>query len=541
VRDAPSTKQTDFDPIQLAIFKHLFASVAEEMGVTLGRTGYSPNIKERRDYSCALFLGDGRMLAQAAHIPVHLGAMPASVAAALEHGAPFAPGDVVALNDPYLGGTHLPDITLVSPIFAHDQDAAPSFFVASRAHHADVGGMSPGSMPLSTELYQEGLIIPPIKLVERGQVNRAALDLIVRNSRTPAERRGDLSAQHAAHEIGERRLLQIVTRYGLDEVNRQAEALIAYAARLIRAALADLPRGTYHFEDVLDDDGISADAVPIRVAVTLDSGEMVVDFTESAPAVAGSVNAVRAIVDSAIGYVVRCIAGESLPMNSGVHDPLRVIVPPGSVLDPGPPHAVAGGNVETSQRIVDVLFGALSQVLPDRIPAASQGTMNNLTFGGIDPRTAESFAYYETIGGGSGASAEGGGASAIHCHMSNTLNTPIEALEMSLPIRLRCYAIRRGSGGAGLYRGGDGLVREIAFLAPVRATILSERRRYAPYGLSGGQPGERGINRLQSAGGSPERDLPGKAAFDVQPGDVLSIHTPGGGGWGLPPSEEQES
>jgi len=531
------------DAVALEIFKHLFASVAEEMGVTLGRTGYSPNIKERRDYSCAVFLGDGRMLAQAAHIPVHLGAMPASVRAAIEHVAPFAPGDVVALNDPYLGGTHLPDITLVSPVFVPGEPE-PSFFVASRAHHADVGGMSPGSMPLSTELYQEGIIIPPIKLVEGGRVNEAALSLIVRNSRTPGERRGDLAAQHAAHEVGARRLLEIVGQYGLAEVNRQAGELIAYAERLTRALLRDLPEGTYTFEDALDGDGITPGPVPIRVALTVADGEMTVDFTGSAPAVRGSVNAVEAIVVSAVSYVLRCIAGAALPMNHGVLAPVRVVVPPGSVLNPGPPHAVAGGNVETSMRVVDVLYGALAQALPGAIPAASQGTMNNLTFGGVDPRSGQPFAYYETIGGGAGAGPQADGASGVHCHMSNTLNTPVEALEYELPVRVRRYALRRGSGGRGRYRGGDGLVREIEFLAPARVTILSERRERAPYGLAGGEPGQPGENRLRRADGganSDEEVLPGKASFDVQPGDVLCIGTPGGGGWGEPPAGDDDA
>lgn len=533
----PATASGPADAVTLEIFKHLFASVAEEMGVTLGRTGYSPNIKERRDYSCAVFLGDGRMLAQAAHIPVHLGAMPASVLAAIEHTAPFAPGDVVILNDPYLGGTHLPDITLVSPVFitgVEQEQAGPDFFVASRAHHADVGGMSPGSMPLSTELYQEGIIIPPIKLVEGGRLNQAALDLIVRNSRTPDERRGDLAAQRASHEVGARRLLEIVARYGLEETNQQAEELIAYAERLTRAMLAALPEGVYTCEDVLDDDGISPEPVPIRVTIRIKRGEMVVDFSGSAPAVRGSVNAVRAIAVSAVSYVLRCVVGAALPMNHGVLAPVQVIVPPGSVLDPGPPHAVAGGNVETSQRIVDVLCGALAQALPDLIPAASQGTMNNLTFGGVDPRRGTPFAYYETMGGGAGAGPQGDGASGIHCHMSNTLNTPIEALEFALPIRVKRYSLRRGSGGAGRHRGGDGLVREIEFFAPARVTILSERRRYAPYGLAGGQPGQTGSNTLISASGAPAQRLPGKASFDVEPGDALRIETPGGGGWGEP-------
>lgn len=532
-----SASSGNFDAVTLEIFKHVFASVAEEMGTTLGRTGYSPNIKERRDYSCALFLGDGRMLAQAAHIPVHLGAMPASVHAAIKHGAPFAPGDVIALNDPYLGGTHLPDITLVSPVFTGGQENTPAFFVASRAHHADVGGMTPGSMPLSTELYQEGIIIPPIKLVEAGQTNQAALDLIVRNSRTPTERRGDLAAQHAAHEVGARRLLEIVARYGLAETTAQAERLIAYAKRLTRALIGGLPEGTFTFEDVLDNDGLSPDPIPIRVTVTIGADTMTVDFSGSSPAVGGSVNAVGAIVSSAVGYVVRCIAGESLPMNQGVFAPIKLIIPPGSVLDPGPPHAVAGGNVETSMRIVDVLYGALAQALPGQIPAASQGTMNNLTFGGIDPRTGKPFAYYETIGGGHGAGPEADGVSGMHSHMTNTLNTPVEALEFGLPIRVERYALLRGSGGDGKYRGGDGLERVIRFLAPAQVTILSERRENPPYGMAGGKPGMPGENVFYANGKPTPCHLPGKTAFTVEAGDVLAIRTPSGGGWGEPPDK----
>ncbi len=520
------------DAIALEIFKHLFASAAEEMGVTLGRTAYSPNIKERRDYSCAVFLGDGRMLAQAAHIPVHLGAMPASVSAAIEHTAPFHPGDVIILNDPYLGGTHLPDITLISPIFVAEATSTPDFFVASRAHHSDIGGMTPGSMPLSTELFQEGIIIPPLRLVEGGVLNQAVFDLIVRNSRIPEERLGDLAAQRAAHEVGERRLREIIGRYGLEEANQQAEHLIAYAERMTRALIESLPEGTYNFEDALDDDGISGEPIPIHVAVSVRGGELTVDFTGSSAAVAGTVNAVSAIVHSAVGYVIRCIAGEALPTNHGVLVPVKVIIPSKSVLDPGPPHAVAGGNVETSMRIVDVLYGALAQALPQIIPAASQGTMNNLTFGGIHPKTGRTFAYYETIGGGSGAGPGIDGASGIHCHMSNTLNTPVEALEMALPVRVHRYAIRRGSGGAGERRGGDGLERVIEFLTPARVTVISERRRIGPYGLAGGQAGQCGENTLCHAGSSDTAKLPGKTSLDVKPGDIVSIKTPGGGGWG---------
>lgn len=535
------------DAATLSIFNHLFASVAEEMGVTLGRTAYSPNIKERLDYSCAVFLGGERpeMLAQAAHIPVHLGAMPASVRAAVERCAPFRPGDVVILNDPYLGGNHLPDITLVSPVFINDQSAdhrplttAPHFLVASRAHHADVGGMSPGSMPLSTELYQEGIIIPPIKLVDGGARNEAVWQLILRNVRTPWERDGDLAAQLAAHATGAARLAEIVARYGLDETLRQAYSLMAYAESLTRAAIRLIPDGRYAFTDSLDDDGQSDAPVPIRVALTVDGEHLMADFEGTAAAVAGNLNAVPAIADSAVVYCLRCVAlaliDADLPMNAGVFAPLTVRIPPGSLLDPLPPHAVAAGNVETSQRVVDVVFGALAQALPGLVPAAGQGTMNNLTFGGEYPAgqsaTTRHFAYYETIGGGAGAGPTGGGASGIHVHMSNTRNTPVEALEYGYPIRIEAYSLRPGSGGDGRHAGGEGLARAIRFLCPATVTITAERRQRGPYGLAGGEAGAPGRNVLIRDGEA--RELPGKVTLAVKAGDVVCVETPGGGGWG---------
>jgi N-methylhydantoinase B len=544
---------TAIDPITLEILRNLFASVAEEMGVTLGRTAYSPNIKERRDYSCACFLAEpegagAQMIAQAAHIPVHLGAMPASVRAALDCCGEWAPGDLVVLNDPYLGGTHLPDITMVSPVFVPGgPSAAPSFFVASRAHHADVGGMSPGSMPLAVEIYQEGLIVPPVKLQEGGRVNQAVLDIILRNVRTPAERRGDLAAQMAAHRVGEQRLLEIVARYGLGETVRYARGLLAYAERLTRAAIAAIPDGTYSFVDEMDDEGVptrhstpgdAAQGRPsagprIQVAVRVEGDGMTVDFAGSSGAVRGPLNAVRAITESATWYAVRCVAaagGEEAPMNSGTFAPVTVVVPHGSLLDAEPPHAVAGGNVETSQRIVDAVLGALAQALPDLVPAASQGTMNNLAVGGVDPESGQPFAYYETMGGGAGAGPGGDGLPGVHVHMTNTLNTPVEALEYAYPLRVRRYALRAGSGGAGRHWGGDGLVRELEFLSPATVTILSERRRTAPYGLHGGEPGKPGRNLLVRAG--RELELPGKCEIQVAPGDLLSLRTPGGGGWG---------
>ncbi len=538
------------DPVALEIFKNLYISVAEEMGLTLGRTAYSPNIKERRDYSCACFLADGRMIAQAAHIPVHLGAMPASVRAALDAFGAWKPGDIVVLNDPYLGGTHLPDITMVSPVFG-TSNQAPSFFVASRAHHADVGGASPGSMGLATEIFQEGLIIPPVKLADARQINQALLDLILRNVRTPRERRGDLTAQMAAQHVGEQRLTEIVGRYGLEEALSHASALLAYSEQLTRTAIARIPRGTYTFVDEMDDDGLpatkpgpTAPPTAIQVSVTIDGDSMTVDFSGSSRAVAGPINAVRAVTESATWYVVRCIAqallsvdalssepnsGADLPANSGTFVPVRVVVPRGSLLDAEPPHAVAAGNVETSQRIVDALFGALACALPGLIPSASQGTMNNLTIGGHDPQKGVPFAYYETVGGGAGAGPAGDGLSGVHVHMTNTLNTPVEALEYAYPLRVRRYALRGGSGGKGQFRGGDGLIREIECLAPATIAILSERRRTQPYGLGNAEPGAAGQNLLLRQG--LEEELPGKVQLQVEAGAILRLLTPGGGGW----------
>lgn len=536
---------SDVDPVSLEIFKHLFASAAEEMGVTLGRTAYSPNIKERKDYSCACFDAQGRLIAQAAHIPVHLGAMPASVQAAIEHFPEFVPGDVVLLNDPYLGGTHLPDITMVSPVFiAHDPAGRQGQlfgFVASRAHHADIGGISPGSMPMSRELYQEGVIIPPLKVVKAGVVNQEVLELFYRNVRTPNERRGDMQAQLATARVGERRLQEIIARYGSTVVQAHADALLAYSARLTREALAQLPKTAAQFTDYLDDDGWGTTNVPISVQMQIRDGRLCVDFTGSASPSTGCFNTVRAVVVSAVLYVVRCLVGEHVPANQGCLEPLEIIVPAGSLLDPLPAGqgrtgsvAVAGGNVETSQRIVDVLFGALAHLAPERVPAASQGTMNNLTFGGYDEQRNQHFAYYETLGGGMGARPGADGLSGVHVHMSNTRNTPIEALEMSMPIRVRRYALRTHSGGVGKYRGGDGLHREILFLCPATVTLLTERRVNAPYGLWGGAPGSTGVNSLERAG--QRQMLAGKVTLEVQTGDILCLATPGGGG--LFPAQE---
>ncbi len=513
------------DAISLAVFESLFASVAEEMGVTLRRASFSPNIKERLDFSCAVFDAEARMVAQAAHIPVHLGSMPASVASALEAFDAFEPGDVIVLNDPYRGGTHLPDVTMVSPVFVAGQ---VRFFVASRAHHSDIGGATPGSLPLSTELYQEGTIIPPVKLAEGGTRNQALLTLITANSRAPEERLGDLEAQWAAQRVGERRLLALVNTHGEDRVQEHAAALMGYSRRMTEEVIARIPEGTYRFEDALEGDGQSEFAIPICVSITVRGTTMTVDFSGSSPQVAGNVNAVEAVVRSATWYCVRLLAENHVPVNDGCFRSVRIVVPEHSVLNPNFPAAVTAGNVETSQRIVDVVLGALAQALPKRVPAASQGTMNNVAFGSVVD--GQSFVFYETVGGGHGGGPAGDGLSGKHSHMTNTWNTPVEAIEHSLPVRIRAYQLRDGSGGQGSFRGGDGIHRVYEFLQEATVTLNSERRVNGPYGLEGGQSGRPGRNRLIRDG--EKIVIGGKATVRVKAGDLLVIDTPGGGGWG---------
>ncbi|PJF23277.1 MAG: 5-oxoprolinase [Phototrophicales bacterium] len=513
------------DAISLEVFRNLFASVAEEMGVTLQRAAFSPNIRERLDFSCAVFDVQGRMVAQAAHIPVHLGSMPASVQAAINAFDSFQEGDVVILNDPYRGGTHLPDVTMVSPVFAASELV---YFVASRAHHADVGGMSPGSLPLSTELYQEGVIIPPVKLMLSGWVNDGVLAMITANSRAPQERLGDLEAQLAAHRAGKTRLLDILIEHGVQNATEHAQALMAYSRRMTQATIQTIPDGEYTFSDALEGDGQTEFHIPIKVKITVKGSEMIVDFTESAPQVMGNVNAVEPIVRSATWYCVRLLTDEDIPVNHGCFEPVTVLTKVGSVLNPEFPAAVAVGNTETSQRVVDVVLGALAKAIPDKIPAASQGSMNNLTVGGIFQ--GQQFVYYETIGGGHGASCTADGISGRHSHMTNTLNTPVEALEYTMPLRVLAYGLRDESGGAGQHRGGDGIRRVYEFLTNATVTINSERRINAPYGLNGGSPGAIGVNTLIQAGQS--RVIKGKETVQVQAGDRLMIETPGGGGWG---------
>jgi len=517
------------DPVRLEVFKHLLTSVAEEMGVVLRRTAYSPNIKERRDYSCAVFDEQGEMVAQAAHIPVHLGAMPLSVQEGVR-AVQLNPGDTLILNDPFHGGTHLPDITLITPVFLGPDQQQPFAYVANRAHHADIGGMSPGSMPLAQELVQEGVIIPPLKLVEDGRVNHGMLDLLLANVRTPGEREGDLRAQLAANRKGAERVKELAARYGAETLKDVMRALLDYAERMTRQLIAGLPDGVYSCSDRMDDDGIDSEPAEIVVRVTIEGDQALVDFSGTCGQRKGGINAVYAITLSATYYVFRALIGLDIPSNSGCLRPIQLIAPRGSLVNARPPAAVAGGNVETSQRIVDVLLGALAQAAPDQVPAASQGSMNNLTIGGWDPYRMQTYAYYETIGGGMGARPGKDGADAIHTHMTNTMNTPLEALEFAYPLRVRRYAIRRGSGGAGHWNGGDGICREIELLAHAQVTMLSDRRKFAPYGLHGGEAGATGSNQLLRGG--QQQELPGKGSFSGLKGDVIRMLTPGGGGYG---------
>ncbi|MBA2704114.1 MAG: hydantoinase B/oxoprolinase family protein [Blastocatellia bacterium] len=543
-----------FDPTTLEIYHALYTSVAEEMGIALRRTAFSPNIKERRDYSCAVFDARGRVIAQGDHMPVHLGSMPMAVASALK-AIELRPGDVIALNDPFAGGTHLPDVTLVMPVVSSqlsvvsgkpgakkkgsdrkklqlttNNEPLTLFYVANRAHHADIGGATPGSMGLATDIYGEGLSIPPVRLVKNGALDEDIMRLILANVRSHDERRGDFQAQIGSLKTGATRLLEIVERRGQREAANYANHLIEYSARLMRHAIATVPDGVYEAVDVLDDDGVSDTAVAIRVRITIAGSRARVDFSGSAPQVTGPVNAVEAITVSAVSYVFRCLLGDDVPASAGLMQPIEVIAPEGTVINAVHPASVAGGNVETSQRIVDVLFKALAQALPDKIPAASQGTMNNLTIGGIDPRSGNEFSYYETVAGGMGARPDYDGLSALHTHMTNSLNTPAEALEYAYPLRVREYRIREGSGGKGKHHGGDGVIREIETLAAAHMSLLADRRKNAPYGLHGGEEGKPGSAAIISDGKT--RKIGSKGSWELKAGDRVRIETPGGGGWG---------
>ena len=519
------------DAITLEVLRHALTAVAEEMNANLIRSAYSPNIKERRDCSSALFDAEGRMIAQAESIPVHLGAMPYSVAAAVRSVDSFSPGDVVVLNDPYAGGAHLPDVTFVAPVLFNGRLIA---FVANRAHHADVGGKEPGSLSGDTvEIYQEGLRIPPIRLWRGGEVDRDLLDLVLLNVRTPEERWGDLRAQRAACVTGIERLTEVIGRFGADLASDGMEAILDYSERRMRTEIERMPDGTAEFRDVLDGDGITDEPIPICVTVTVDGDRMRFDFAGTAGQVRGPVNAVLAVTTSATYYAVRAMTDPGIPPNAGCYRPIEINAPIGSIVNPRPPAPVVGGNLETSQRIVDVILGALGRIAPDRAIAACQGSMNNLAIGGTDPRTGGPFSIYETIAGGYGARSDKDGIDGIHSHMTNTLNTPIEALEIAYPLRVERYELRQGTGGNGRFRGGLGVRRDIRCLCPdARVSLLTERRFHRPYGLAGGEPGEPGENALIRDG--EEFALPAKGSVNLAIGEIISVRTPGGGGHGPP-------
>lgn len=520
------------DAIRLEVYRSLLVAIAEEMGAALRRSAYSPNIKERRDYSCAICDRAARPVALGDHMPVHLGAMPRSVEAAIS-GRTLNDGDVLILNDPFQGGTHLPDLTAVRGVWI-DGTSDPIGYVASRAHHADIGGSTPGSMPVSSEIYQEGLRIPPILLVRAGEVQGDVWHMLLANVRTPSEREGDLHAQLAALQVGVLRLREMAERRGPGELLAAFAALTSYADRLLRAVIGRIPDGEYHGDDWMDDDGCGGGPFRIAATVVVQGDSLRIDLTDAAPQSSGNINAVRAITESAVRYVLRCIAEAllraPLPAGGGAMEAVTLETRPGTIVDATPPAAVAAGNVETSQRIVDVLFRAFGRALPELVPACSSGTMNNLTLGGLDPASGRPFAYYETVAGGMGAGPGADGLSGVHTHMTNSLNTPIEALEHDIPVRVRHYSLRGGSGGNGLHRGGEGLRRDIELLVPARLSILSDRRRHAPCGAAGGEPGKPGENWLKRDG--DWQRLAAKVSMELRAGEILSVRTPGGGGWG---------
>ncbi|MDF2953853.1 MAG: N-methylhydantoinase B/oxoprolinase/acetone carboxylase [Thermodesulfobacterium sp.] len=508
--------------IELEIFNNLFSAIADEMGIVLRRSSFSPNIRERCDFSCAIFDEKGELVAQASHIPVHLGAMPETMKNILPL-FKWNKGDVIITNDPFCGGTHLPDITLIKPVFYQNELI---FFLIVRAHHADVGGKYAGSMAVTTHIEEEGILIRPTYLAKKGKIQESFLKDFINKLRNPYEREGDLKAQNASLLRGEKRLIEMCEKYGVSKLKEISEELKDYSQKAMEKLLEKAPSGEFSFVDYLDDDGFREKDIPIKVKIVFEKNKVIVDFSESAPQVKGCINATKAVTHSAVYYVFLSLLNTigAYPVNEGCFRPIKIITKSGTVVSATYPSAVAAGNVETSQRIVDVLLGALSGAFRDLIPSASCGTMNNIAIGN------ENFAYYETIGGGMGARPGKDGLNGVHTHMTNTLNTPIEALEHEYPLRIERYALRKNSGGKGKYRGGDGLVREYLFLNSCSVTILSERRIHSPYGLFGGEPGKKGKNILIR--GKEKIYLPGKVNLQVREGDKIIIKTPGGGGWG---------
>ncbi|HVL00455.1 MAG TPA: hydantoinase B/oxoprolinase family protein, partial [Dongiaceae bacterium] len=527
------------NPIELGLFSSRIESICDEMGAALRRAAFSPNIRDRLDFSCAIFAANGELTAQAAHIPVHLGSM-AYAMTSIVAGIEWQSGDMLVVNDPFRGGTHLPDVTVIAPVFVQGQLIA---FVVNRAHHANIGATAPGSMPVSRTLEEEGVVIPPTHLLRDGRWQWPVLEqlagLAPGTLADAAEQgaglppaAGDFSAQVSANRVGAQRLQALIEQYGIDAYVVLVEALNDYAERLALASLRAIPPGRYRFTDYLDDDGAGTEHIAITCEVVAADSGVVVDFTGTAPQVAGNVNCPLSVAAAGVFYVLRCLMPDQTPACAGTFRPIQLRAPEGCLLNARYPAAVAAGNVETSTRVVDVLLGALAQALPQRIPAASHGSMNNLAMGALLADGGR-WDYYETIGGGMGASARGEGISAVQTHMTNTLNTPVESLETHYPLRVKRYGVRRGSGGDGLHRGGDGIVREVEFLQPATVTLLTERRASTPWGLQGGRPGAAGVNALNG------NELPAKICLQVKNGDVLTVATPGGGGWGQAAGSER--
>ena len=516
------------DPVRLEVFHQLLAAVCEESGAVLQRSAVSPNIRERRDFSVALFDRSGRLVAQAAHIPVHLGSAAGSVEAVRRELPDLGPGDVAILNDPYAGGTHLPDVTLVRPVFVRGGGNEPRFYVVNRAHHADIGGAVPGSMAPAHDLHGEGLVLPPLLLRRAGEPVDAVLAVIRANVRSPDERLLDLKAQEASLDVAARRVEALCEEQGLAEVEAYAGHLCAYSERIARDVVRAIPRGVYDAEDVLEDDGSGGGPFPLRLRLTVRDGALEFDFRDSAPQARGGLNANRGVVLAASVYLLRCLCPGRLPTNDGLFRVVHVRTRPGTILDPIRPAPVAGGNVETSQRLVDLGLRALAQALPGQIPACSSGTMVNLTLGGAGARA---FSSYETLPGGAGAGANGPGVSAIQTHMTNTRNTPIEELEQRLPVRVHAFTVRRGSGGKGLHRGGDGVLREFELLEAASVGLFAERAVDGPPGADGGSSGAPFRARVVDPTGR-RRPLDPKGAQILPAGTRVRIETPGGGGHG---------
>jgi N-methylhydantoinase B len=509
------------NPIELSLFANRIEAVCDEMGAALKRAAFSPNIRDRLDYSCAVFDARGELCAQAAHIPVHLGSMAFAMRGIVE-AVNWREGDMIMLNDPFMGGTHLPDVTVIAPVYIGTDLLG---FVANRAHHADIGAQTPGSMPLSSRLQDEGLVIPPMRLVKDDNVDQVGLESLMSVMRNPAESTGDFIAQIAANRRGLARLIELISRMGVESYRAALAALNDYAEQLAQTAFGAIPGGEYRFADVLDDDGLGHLDIRIEVNLLVSGSRVELDFTGSSAQVGGNVNCPLSVTAAAVYYVFRCLMPPQTPACAGSFRPITISAPEGCLLNAKSPAAVAAGNVETSTRIVDVVLGALAQALPERIPAASHGSMNNIAMGSSGGNGVPAWDYYETIGGGMGAHADADGLDAVQTHMTNTLNTPIESLEMKFPLRISRYQIRRGSGGAGAHHGGDGIIREFEFLAPAELTLLTERRSHRPWGLMGGKAANSGANFLNN------EPVAAKISQPVQPGDTLRIETPGGGGW----------